>query len=129
MVCTSHRFEASLYLLAREFSSWILTNPLATCAPASCKVTVSKFRSLKVSRRHDVCGDPSSTTGLDVRRCLPEEALAFYEQLREPRPPERFAFLVGPPRYLSLTWPDEFCVLESETPQWGETVKRFLAAA
>jgi hypothetical protein len=66
---------------------------------------------------------------LDVRRCLPEEALAFYEQLTEPRPPEHFAFLVGPPQFLSRTWPDEFGAIESEPLQWSETVQRFLAAS
>jgi hypothetical protein len=66
---------------------------------------------------------------LDVRRYLPGEALAFYEQTRDACPRERFAFLVGPPRYLSLTWPNEFSVLESGIPQWSETVKHFLSAA
>lgn len=34
---------------------------------------------------------------LDMRRYLPEEALAFYEQISEASPREHFAFLVGPP--------------------------------
>jgi hypothetical protein len=66
---------------------------------------------------------------LDVRRCLPEEALAFYEQLSESRPPEHFAFLVGPPQYLSLTWPTEFGAIESETRQWSKTVQHVLVAS
>jgi CheY-like chemotaxis protein len=66
---------------------------------------------------------------LDVRRCLPEEALAFYEQLRESRPREHVAFLVGPPRYLSRIWPNECGVVGSEPLQWSETVHRFLTAS
>jgi hypothetical protein len=66
---------------------------------------------------------------LDVRRCLPEEALAFYDQLTESRPPEHVAFLIGPPEYLSRTWPNEFGVVESETLQWSETVQRLSAAS
>jgi response regulator RpfG family c-di-GMP phosphodiesterase len=66
---------------------------------------------------------------LDVRRYLPGEALAFYEQIRDASPREHCAFLVGPPKYLSLTWPDEFRAVESETQQWGETVKQYLSAA
>src|SRR6266704_3237222 len=39
-----------------------------------------------------------------VRGHLPGEALEFYEQIREVTP-RQLAFLVGPPLYLSLTWP------------------------
>jgi len=38
---------------------------------------------------------------LDVRRHLPGEALEFYEQIKTASPKEHFAFLVGPPVYLS----------------------------
>jgi CheY-like chemotaxis protein len=44
---------------------------------------------------------------LDVRRYLAGEALEFYERIKEASPRERFAFLVGPPAYLSLSWPAE----------------------
>jgi len=66
---------------------------------------------------------------LDVRRYLPGEALAFYEQIRDKSPREHVAFFVGPPTYLSRTCPDESSVVASETQQWTETVQRFLAAA
>ncbi len=66
---------------------------------------------------------------LDMRRYLPEEALAFYEQISDASPRERFAFLVGPPKYLSLAWPHEFRTGESGNQQWKETVNRFFAAA
>lgn len=66
---------------------------------------------------------------LDVRGYLPGEALAFYEQIRDKSPREHVAFFVGPPMYLSRTCPDQSCEVASETQEWGETVKRFLAAA
>jgi ActR/RegA family two-component response regulator len=66
---------------------------------------------------------------LDVRRNLPEEALAFYEQISDASSQERFAFLVGPPKYLSLAWPAEFRGVESGKQQWKETVNRLSAAA
>ena len=66
---------------------------------------------------------------LDVRGYLPEEARAFYERIRDTRPRQRVAFFVGPPRFLSLTWPDESSAVQEETQQWAETVRRFLAAA
>ncbi len=66
---------------------------------------------------------------LDVRRCLPGEAMEFYEQIRAASPRERFAFLVGPPVYLSRTWPEDMKVRDEAPQQWGETVKRFMAAA
>jgi CheY-like chemotaxis protein len=66
---------------------------------------------------------------LDVRRHLPGEALEFYERVRTASPKEHFVFLVGPPAYLSLTWPDDVTAAEKEPQQWAETIKRFLAAA
>ncbi len=66
---------------------------------------------------------------LDVRRHLPGEALEFYEQIRTASPKEHFAFLVGPPVYLSRTWPGEFCEVDASQGQWGATVRRFLTAA
>ncbi|MGA8151649.1 MAG: hypothetical protein WB952_11915 [Terriglobales bacterium] len=66
---------------------------------------------------------------LDVRRYLPGEVLAFYEQIRDASPREHFAFLVGPPQYLSVTWPEEITGENASSGQWAETVKRFRAAA
>jgi len=62
---------------------------------------------------------------LDVRRQFPGEALAFYEQIRDKSPRQRFAFLIGPPQYLSLTWPENMIESEDEPQQWAETVKLF----
>lgn len=64
---------------------------------------------------------------LDVRKHLPGEALEL--QIRDASPGQRFAFLVGPPVYLSLTWPGETAVGSGSDGQRGETVKRFMAAA
>ena len=66
---------------------------------------------------------------LDVRRYSPAEALEFYEQIRAADPRQGIAFLVGLPVYLSRTWPSEVASGDTSRGQWGETVKRFLAAA
>jgi PleD family two-component response regulator len=66
---------------------------------------------------------------LDVRRYSLEEAREFYEQLKEASPRQQFAFLMGPPRYLSRTWPGEVAAGDTSRGQWAETVKRFLTAA
>jgi CheY-like chemotaxis protein len=66
---------------------------------------------------------------LDVRRHLPGEALEFYEQITTASPKEHFAFLVGPPVYLSRTWPGEVTEVDASQGQWGATVGRFLTAA
>ena len=66
---------------------------------------------------------------LDVRRYSPAEALEFYEQIRAADPRQQFAFLMGSPRYLSLTWPTEVMAREKEPQQWAETVRRFVTTA
>jgi hypothetical protein len=66
---------------------------------------------------------------LDVRRYSPAEALEFYEQIRAADPRQRMVLLTGPPKYLSRTWPGELAEGDAPRGQWGETVKRFLAAA
>ncbi len=66
---------------------------------------------------------------LDVRRYSPAEALEFYEQIRAADPRQQFAFLMGSPTYLSLTWPTEVMTREKEPQQWAETVRRLVTAA
>jgi CheY-like chemotaxis protein len=66
---------------------------------------------------------------LDVRRYSPAEALEFCEQITSASPRQQFVFLVGPPRYLSRTWPGEVAVGDTSRGQSGETVKLFLTAA
>ena len=66
---------------------------------------------------------------LDVRRYSPAEALEFYEQIRAADPRQRIVFLTGPPKYVSRAWPGEIAEGDTSRGQWGETIKRFLAAA
>ena len=67
---------------------------------------------------------------LDARRGhLPGDARDFYLEIKYAGPRRRVVFLVGPPTYLSLTWPTEFIAAETEPQQWAETVKRLLNAA
>ena len=66
---------------------------------------------------------------LDVRRYSQEEALKFYGEIKGASPRQQFAFLMGPPRYLSRTWPGELAAGDTSRGQWAETVKRFLTAA
>jgi hypothetical protein len=66
---------------------------------------------------------------IDVRRYSSEETREFYEQIEGASPPQEFAFLTGPPQYLSRTWPGEFAGDDTSRGQWAETVKRFVAAA
>jgi len=84
---------------------------------------------LERSPQRDFCGDPMSTIMLDVRRYSPAEALEFYGEVMHRSPHEHFVFLLGPPKYLSRTLPDEVTVDDVSHEQWGETVKRFLTAA
>ena len=65
----------------------------------------------------------------DLRRYSREEALEFYEQIRAAAPHQRIIFLTGPPKYMSRTWPGDIASGDTSRGQWGETVKRFLAAA
>ena len=66
---------------------------------------------------------------LDVRRYSSEETREFYEQIKGASPRQQLAFLMGPPRYLSRSWPGEGAGDDTSRGQWRETVKRFLAAA
>ena len=66
---------------------------------------------------------------LDARGHLPGEALDFYREIKHASPRDRVVFLVGPPTYLSLTWPAEFMARETEPQQWAETVRQFVTAA
>jgi DNA-binding NtrC family response regulator len=66
---------------------------------------------------------------LDVRRYPAGEVLEWCEEIKDRDPTQRIAFLVGAPTYLSLTWPGEVIAEDTSSGQWGETVRRFLAAA
>jgi hypothetical protein len=60
---------------------------------------------------------------------LPGEALEFYKQIKDANPAERFRFLVGPPVYFSLTWPEEVMTSEKQPQEWADAVRRFGAVA
>jgi ActR/RegA family two-component response regulator len=66
---------------------------------------------------------------LDVRRYSPGEALKFYDEIKDASPQQQFAFLMGPPKYLSRTWPGEVAGNDVSRGQWAETVRRLLTAA
>ena len=66
---------------------------------------------------------------LAARGHLPGEALEFYVEIKHASPGERVVFLVGPPTFLSLTWPTEVMPPEKEPQQWAATVRRFVTAA
>ncbi len=66
---------------------------------------------------------------LDARGYLPGEARDFYLEIKHASPRKRVVFLVGPPKYLSLTWPAEFMSTEKEPQQWAKTVKPLFNAA
>jgi hypothetical protein len=66
---------------------------------------------------------------LAAREHLPGEALDFYVEIKRASHGERVVFLVGPPTFLSLTWPVEVMTTEKEPQQWAETVTRFVTAA
>ncbi len=66
---------------------------------------------------------------LAARGHFPGEALDFYVEIKHASPGERVVFLVGPPTFLSLTWPTEVMAPEKEPQQWAATVRRFVTAA
>ena len=45
---------------------------------------------------------------VDVRERLPGEVLDFCTHLREKHPEQHVVFLVGPPQYVTLDWPEGF---------------------
>jgi hypothetical protein len=66
---------------------------------------------------------------LDARGYIPGEAFDFYLEVKHANPLVRVVFLVGPPTFLSLTWPTEVMAREKEPQRWAETVRRFVTAA
>lgn len=105
---------------------------------ATCEVRASVLRShgVEVHAAADLSGarflwhpNVYQLIMLDVRRYSPGEAVEFCEQIRDASPHERIALLVGPPTYLSFTWPGEVIAEDPSAGQWRGTVNRFLAAA
>jgi len=86
----------------------------------SCRVEVHETENLSGAR---LLWQPNvyDLVMLDVRRQLPGDSLEFYEQIRDASPHQRFAFLVGPPLYLSRTWPGDVEAGDEGPRQWAET--------
>ena len=124
-----HRFVAVHFLLARKFSSLTLPSPGATWGPPYCEVAVSRYTLPTICRRH-ACWQPTAYDLIlrDVRKHPPGETLEFYERTRDASPRERFAFLVGPPVYLSRTSLGEVSAHDASQGQWGATVRPFTDA-
>ena len=61
---------------------------------------------------------------LDVRRYPPGETLEFYEQIRDAYPGQSFAFFLGPPNYISRTWPCEAILDDESSLQWDQVITR-----
>jgi ActR/RegA family two-component response regulator len=111
---------------------------LVDSCQATCDVRASVLRShgVEVQTAEEISAARSlwqpkiyDLVMLDVRRYSPGETLEFYDRIKQASPREQVVFLVGPPTYLSLTWPGEVFAEDASSGQWGETVKRFLAAA
>jgi hypothetical protein len=66
---------------------------------------------------------------LDFHRYSSDETLEFYGRVKDASPAQRFAFLMGAPLYLSLTWPGEVAVDSALRGQWAEAARRVMAAA
>jgi DNA-binding NtrC family response regulator len=66
---------------------------------------------------------------LDARGYIPGEAFDFYLEVKHASPRVRVVFLVGPPTFLSLSWPTEVMAREKEAQQWTETVRGLVTAA
>ena len=60
---------------------------------------------------------------VDVRQHLPGEVVAFCEKVRREYPRQRIAYLVGPPKYLVSTWPEESAVKPEEPTIGGKPVE------
>jgi DNA-binding NtrC family response regulator len=54
---------------------------------------------------------------LDALGYTPGEAFDFYRKVKHANPRVRVVFLVGPPTFLSLTWPTEVMAREKEPQQ------------
>jgi CheY-like chemotaxis protein len=100
------------------------------------RVRVLQSHGVEVHAAKDICGarflwQPNvyDLILLDVRKHLPGESLEFYEQIKDAAPWQCFAFLVGPPVYLSRTWPGEVNEVDTSQGQRQATVGQLLTAA
>ena len=58
-----------------------------------------------------------------------EDVIAFRREIRQQNPNQRVAFLVGPPRYLSLTFGQNLIPMPPQSTTWADKLKRHLASA
>jgi response regulator RpfG family c-di-GMP phosphodiesterase len=65
---------------------------------------------------------------LNLRRYPPAEALVFCRVVRDINPDQRIAFLLGPPMYLTTSWPEAFAYMERLSDH-RTRAKRHVAAA
>jgi ActR/RegA family two-component response regulator len=65
---------------------------------------------------------------VDIHHQLPGEALAFCEHLKEADPRQQVAFLVGPPAYVLLNWPDEAIEVNKREKRSSKASNSCLAA-
>lgn len=66
---------------------------------------------------------------LAVRGYLAGETLDFCRIMQDIAPDQRIAFLLGPPRYLTLNWPEAFASVEELSQSRPTNAKRHVAAA
>lgn len=98
------------------------------------RASVLRSHGIVVQTAEDLCRArslwrPYDLILLDACGHFPGEALDFCREIKHASPHEHVVFLVGPPMYLSLTWPTEFMARETEPQQFAETVKRLFTAA
>jgi|SRR5690242_7963836 response regulator RpfG family c-di-GMP phosphodiesterase len=65
---------------------------------------------------------------LDVRRYLPGQALDFCRLVKDIDPDQLIAFLLGPPRYISVNWPEKFTATGELSRHWQAATKHAAAA-
>lgn len=68
-------------------------------------------------------------TLVDVLRQLPGEVLDFCEQIKHADPRQQIAFLIGPPRFVSLHWPEEAFSEAEAGEERSESARRLPRAA
>ena len=59
----------------------------------------------------------------------PEAAIALRREIREQNPRQRVAFLVGPPKYISLTYGQNLMPMKARPSDWADKLKYRLASA
>ena len=84
-------------------------------------VELKEARSFFQSKRFDL-------VLLDVRRYLPGEALDFCRLVKDIDPDQQIAFLLGPPRYVSVNWPEKFTAADELSQHWQAATKQAAAA-